>query len=108
MGTREEAETPGVENERTGIVTKKPGRDDEKKRQEQSRRQFYYAVGYLITSLIVLWLFQVYVLAPARSAEIPYSEFKTKLANAQIISVTIGETRITGQMKNPQAGGTPP
>ncbi len=87
---------------------KKPGRDDEKKRQEQSRRQFHFAIGYLITSVIVLWLFQMYVLAPARSAEIPYSEFKTKLAGGQIVKVTIGERGIMGEMKNPQPGGTPP
>jgi cell division protease FtsH len=85
----------------------KHDRDAEKKRQDQSRRQFHFAIGYLITSLIVLWLFQMYVLAPARSAEIPYSEFKTKLANAQIVSVTIGERGITGEMKNPKPDGTP-
>jgi cell division protease FtsH len=86
---------------------RKPDRDDEKKRQEQSRRQVYFAIGYLITSIIVLWLFQIYVLAPARSTEIPYSEFKKKLANAQIVSVTIGERGITGEIKNPKSDGTP-
>ena len=86
----------------------KHNRDDEKKRQEQSRRQFHFAIGYLITSVIVLWLFQVFVLAPARSAEIPYSEFKTKLAGGQIVKLTIGERGIMGEMKNPQPGGTPP
>jgi len=85
----------------------KHDRGDEKKRQEQSRRQFHFAIGYLITSLIVLWLFQMYVLAPARSTEIPYSEFKKKLSNAQIVSVTIGERGITGEMKNPTPNGTP-
>ena len=38
--------------------------DNEKKRQEQSRRQLHFAVSYLITSLIALWLFQVFVLTP--------------------------------------------
>jgi cell division protease FtsH len=87
---------------------KKHDRDDDKKRQEQSRRQFQFAIGYLITSVIVLWLFQVFVLAPARNTEIPYSEFKTKLAGGQIVKVTIGERGIMGEMKNPQPGGTPP
>jgi cell division protease FtsH len=86
---------------------RKRDRDDEKKRQEQSRRQFHYAIGYLITSLIVLWLFQVYVLAPARSTEIPYNEFKKKLAGTQIVNVTIGERGIMGEMKNPKPNGTP-
>jgi cell division protease FtsH len=87
---------------------RKQNRNDDKKRQEQTRRQFYFALGYLITSVIVLWLFQMYVLAPARSTEIPYSEFKKKMANAQIVSVTIGERGITGEMKNPKPGETPP
>ena len=83
--------------------------DNEKKRQEQSRRQLHFAVSYLITSLIALWLFQVFVLTPlTRKTEIPYSEFKSKLAGAQIVQVTIGEKGIVGEMKNPKSDGTPP
>ena len=86
----------------------KNDREDEKKRQEQSRRQVHFAVTYLITSLVVLWLFQLFVLSPTRGTEIPYSEFKTKLAAAQIVKVTIGERGIVGEMKNPKSDGTPP
>ena len=86
----------------------KNDRDDKKKREEQSRRQFRFAITYLITSLIVLWLFQLFVLTPSRGTEIPYSEFKTKLAAAQIAKATIGERGIVGEMKNPKADGTPP
>ena len=86
----------------------KHDRDDKKKRQEQSRRQFHFAIGYLITSLIALWLFQLFVLAPKRGTEIPYSEFKTKLAAAQIVKATIGERAIIGEMKNPKANVAPP
>jgi hypothetical protein len=42
----------------------KNGRNDEKKREEQNRRRFHFGVSYLITSLIILWLFQVFVLTP--------------------------------------------
>ena len=87
---------------------RKHDRNDEKKRQEQSRRQFHFAITYLLTSLIVLWLFQLFVLAPSRGTEIPYSEFKTKLAAAQIVKATIGERGIVGEMKNPKSDGTPP
>ena len=88
---------------------RKHDRDDDKKRQEQSRRQLHFAISYLITSLIALWLFQVFVLTPlTRSTEIPYSEFKKKLAGAQIVQVTIGEKGIVGEMKNPKSDGTPP
>ncbi len=82
--------------------------DDEKKRQEESRRQFRYAISYLITGLIVLWLFQLFVVAPmTRNAEIPYSDFKKKLADAQIVKATIGERGIVGEMKNPKTDGSP-
>jgi len=84
-------------------------RDDEKKRQEQSRRQFHYGISYFITSLIVMWLFQVFVLAPlTRSTEIPYSEFKKNVADGHIVNVTIGGAAITGKMKNPKADGAFP
>jgi len=84
-------------------------RENEKKRQEQTRRQVHFAITYLITSVIALWLFQVLVVAPrSRGTEIPYSEFRTKLAAAQIVKVTIGERGIVGEMKNPKSDGAPP
>jgi len=88
---------------------REPDRDDEKKRHEQSRRQLHYGVSYFITSLIVLWLFQLFVLSPLnRSTEIPYSEFRRRVADAQILKATIGPRGITGEMKNPQPDGAPP
>src|SRR5579863_6048844 len=85
---------------------KKHDRDDEKKRQEESRRRFRFAISYLIASLIALWLFQVFVLTPrTQGTEIPYSEFKKKLAGAQIVQVTIGERGIVGEMKTPKPNG---
>lgn len=87
---------------------KKHNREDDKKLDEQGRRQFHLGIGYFIASLIFLWLFQVFVISPmTRSAEIPYSEFKSKLADAQLVTVTIGSTGIIGEMKNPKAGATP-
>ncbi|MGO9865818.1 MAG: ATP-dependent zinc metalloprotease FtsH [Terriglobales bacterium] len=86
----------------------KHGRDDEKKRQEQSRRQFRFGISYLITSLIFVWLLQVLLVNPLiRGAELPYSEFKKKLADAQIVKVTIGDGGIVGEMKNPKPNGSP-
>ena len=87
---------------------RKHDREDEKKRQEQSRRQFGFGISYLITSLILLWLFQLFVVdRQTRSTEIPYSEFKKNLASAQIVKITIGERGIVGEMKNPKPGGFP-
>ena len=91
------------------LSSKKRDRDDEKKRQEQTRRKFHFGISYLITSLIMLWLFQLYVVdRQTRSAEIPYSEFKKDLASAQIVKTTIGDRGIVGEMKNPKGGGSPP
>ena len=88
---------------------KKRDRDDEKKRLEQTRRQVRFGISYLIASLTALWLFQVFVVAPrTRGTEIPYSEFKKKLADAQIVRVTIGERGIVGEMKNPKPDGSRP
>jgi len=86
---------------------RKHDREDEKKRQEQSQRRFRFGISYLITSLILLSLFQLFVLTPlARRSEIPYSEFKKKLADAQIVDITISERGIVGEMKNPKPDGS--
>jgi len=87
---------------------RKHDRDDEKKRKERSQRQFRFGVSYLITSLILLWLFQLFVMTPlSQSTEIPYSEFKKKLADAQIVNATIGVRGIVGEMKNPKPNASP-
>jgi cell division protease FtsH len=56
-----------------------------------------------------LWLFQLLVLTPmTRNAEIPYSEFKQKLADAQIVDATVGDRGIVGEMKNPKPDASHP
>ena len=90
------------------LPTGKSGGDDEKKRQEQSRRRFHFALTYLIASVLVLWLFPLLFLnQAARTSEIPYSEFKKKLAAGQIVDATIGDKSIVGDMKNPQQDKSP-
>jgi cell division protease FtsH len=88
---------------------RKPDPNDKKKRQEQQSRQLRFGLSYLITSLIMLWLFQMFVLGHlTRRSEIPYSEFKKKLTEGQIVDVTLSERGIVGQMKNPKADGSAP
>lgn len=78
--------------------------DDDKKRAEKGRRVFHFGFSYLITSLMMLWLFQVlFFTNAAKKYEIPYSEFKAKLASGQFANVVIGERSIVGEMKNPNA-----
>jgi cell division protease FtsH len=87
---------------------KKRDQDDEKHRQERSRRQLRFAITYVASSLVFMWLFQLLVLAPlTRSTEIPYNEFKKQLSAGHVDSVTIGAGRITGLMKSPQPGKAP-
>lgn len=51
------------------------------------------------------WLFQRYFLAPGaqQTSEITYSTFKQTLAAGQIVTVVIGDSSLTGTMKNDQA-----
>jgi len=75
----------------------------DKNKQEEAQRRTRFSIGYLLTSLFFLWLFQVLVLSPLanRATEITYSDFKSKLADHQIVDLTIGENGIQGTMKNP-------
>jgi cell division protease FtsH len=79
------------------------GRGDAKP--TRTGRQLVLSLGFMLTSLLAIWLFQQFVvstmLAPAR--EIPYSEFRDKLKTGQLVEITIGSPRITGVMKNPAA-----
>jgi len=90
----------------------KPDPEEEKKRQERMRHQMNFSLSYLVIGMIGLWLFQQFVLTPLaiRETEIPYSEFKAKIVSGEVSNLTIGDERITGDMKNPDSttsGATP-
>jgi cell division protease FtsH len=87
--------------------TRPRGKPDPKEK-DQARRHLGIA-GYLISSLLFLWLFQVLIVNPLvnRAAEITYSDFEKKVADHQIVDVTIGESAIQGTMKNPTPGASP-
>ena len=65
-------------------------------------------LGYLLVILIMLWLFHQFILRPLVIGEwqIPYSEFKSKIAAGEIVDATLGTDRIVGTMKNPDATDT--
>jgi cell division protease FtsH len=67
------------------------------------KRQIPSGLGYLGAGLLAVWILQS-VIGPLQSqgAEIPYSEFKTKLAAGQLVDVTVGPT-IDGTMRNSAA-----
>jgi cell division protease FtsH len=82
--------------------------DEEKNKQETREKQVRTWVSYLVVNLIMLWLFQQFILQPLviRETQIPYSEFKSKIASGEIVEVTLGQERIVGTMKNPDATDT--
>ncbi len=84
----------------------KPEQDDETKREAQ-QRQMRYMLTYILVGFLVLWLFQQFILGPMalQAVEIPYSEFRAKLAAGDIIEVTIGQNDILGQMRASPAQG---
>ena len=91
------------------LVPLKKDPDEGKKGREKMQRQIRFGISYIITSLLVLWLFQQFILRPVlvRSVEIPYSEFKQKLAAGQIVKATIDDNDILGEMKNPKPKESP-
>jgi len=92
-------------NDKKKPVPPKHDPDEDKKRREELWRQMRFSISYLIIGLIVVWLFQQFILIPlaVQATELPYSEFKQKLAEGQIVSAVISDTDIKGQMKNPDS-----
>ena len=79
-----------------------------KKNDDSKSRFAQYSVTYLLTSLVMLWLFQSLFFAPFanKSTELSYSEFKSKLAGGQIVEVTLGDRTIVGKMKDPKGSAS--
>ena len=98
-----------MDNNRKPQSPKPDPKKDREERQEQMKRQLRYSVSYLFVSLLVLWLFQQFVLGPltVQATLVPYSDFRTKLAAGEIVKVYIGESDLRGEMKNPQPAATP-
>jgi cell division protease FtsH len=88
------------EDQKPGIPQKDP--DEEKKRRDHVRRQAIFSGGYLIIGFFVMYLFQQFVLSPILepTTELTYSEFRTKLAEGEIVKAQIGQTTLFGEMKN--------
>jgi cell division protease FtsH len=84
------------------------GNKDDKQKQEQLEKQVRSWISFWVVSLIGMWLFQQFILTPLliQETQIPYSEFKAKIATGEIVEVTLGQERIVGTMKNPDASDT--
>jgi cell division protease FtsH len=87
----------------------KPDPKEEEKQRERMRRQMRFSAGFMLVGLVVLWLFQQFILAPlmVQATEIPYSDFKNKLNAGQLSDVILDDARITGMMAVTDSGGKP-
>jgi cell division protease FtsH len=62
-------------------------------------------VGYWLMALLALFMLQT--VWQARTVEpVPFSEFEQALAEQRVAEVVIGDTTITGKLKNPDGGKT--
>ncbi len=80
----------------------------QKNRNDKNRsgqNQLNYVLSYLIFAFLCMWLFQQFIIKPitVRETEITYSEFKSKIKSKEVSDVLLGEYRIVGMMKNPNA-----
>ena len=94
---------------RSKIPTDDGKKDNEdKNKQELREKQARAWISYFLVNLLVLWLFQQFILRPLviRETQIPYSEFKSKISAGEIVNVTLDTDRIVGTMKNPDAKDT--
>ena len=82
--------------------------NEDKNKQELREKQARAWISYFLVNLLVLWLFQQFILRPLviRETQIPYSEFKSKISAGEIVNVTLDTDRIVGTMKNPDAKDT--
>ena len=86
------------------IPTKdKKENNDDKQKLEMLQQQIRSWISFGVVSLIGMWLFQQFILTPLliHETQIPYSEFKAKIASGEIVEVTLGQERIVGTMMNP-------
>ncbi len=86
------------------------GRQQDDNQGRNPGRQVWHFVAYIIVALIALYLFQQFLVGPmsTRSTEIDYSTFKTKVAEGQVLTAVIGDTEITGTMRNPNTSSSSP
>src|ERR1043166_1385970 len=67
--------------------------------------QWGLPLWYIIVTIVLIWIWQG-ALTQITVKEIPYSEFKQRLARSEVIDAKIGATDITGTIKS-KAGLTP-
>jgi len=69
------------------------------------QRRTQINVGYLIFAFFAMMLLQQWWQTAQTVEVVPYSEFEKLLAEDRIAEVAIGDAKITGKLKSPEAGG---
>jgi cell division protease FtsH len=70
---------------------------------ENKKRQIH--LWYFVAAAMLLLAFEIWWSASAQVEHIPYSKFETLLAQDKIAEVTISDTTINGELKQPNADG---
>ena len=63
---------------------------------QRQRKQLSFSLGYLLLTLLLVWLFQDLVFRPLviHETEVPYSQFRQDLAEGNVREVTLGQDRL--------------
>jgi cell division protease FtsH len=63
-----------------------------------------FSIWWVLGTLLLLAIVQAWFLAPAGQS-IPYSEFKALMRGGQVAEVTVGDTIVSGRLKQPRGEG---
>jgi len=87
--------------------TPTPNSRKDKSDEERARRRAQFS-RYALTSIVVVLLLQMLALNlfVSRNMEIPYSDFKKKVADHEITEVMIGDSYVDGTMKSAKPDGS--
>ena len=70
-------------------------------------KKMSFNLWYAVIALMAILTLQGVLSQANRIEQIPYSQFQTYLESDRIEEIRVGENRIQGKLKNPQAGETP-
>jgi cell division protease FtsH len=63
-----------------------------------------FSIWWVLGTLLLLFIVQAWFMTPGGQA-LPYSEFKALVRSGQVAEVTVGDTTITGKLKQPRGEG---
>ena len=75
--------------------------NEDKNKQEQREKQVRAWISYLLVNLVLVWLFQEFIMGPLiiRETQIPYSEFKNRVREGRVQEVVVAEDHVRFVLK---------